>query len=82
MTSRSRQPEPSQEKFAESTRREQWAKGELWEWLAIFFAIAAIWPKILRWPSIFWDVVLFVAAILMVWVFLRRARRMKESWKK
>jgi hypothetical protein len=54
----------------------------VWEWLAIFFAIAAIWPKILRWPSIIWDATLLVAAGLMVWVFIRRSRRIRESWKK
>jgi hypothetical protein len=82
MPSRSRQPERSQDKLSESPRREQWAKGELWEWIAIFLSIAALWPKILRWPGILSDVAVFAAAILMIWVFIRRARRMKESWRK
>ena len=60
---------------------EKWAKGEWWEWLAIFFSIAALWPVILRWDGIIWDLALFGALVLMIMVFLRRARRMKRSWK-
>lgn len=59
----------------------RWANGEWWEWLAIFFAIAALWPVILRWDGIVWDLALFAALVLMVVVFVRRARRMKSSWK-
>ena len=81
MSSRSRQPEQAQAKLREGRRRESWAKGEWWEWIAIFYAIAALWPKILRWDGILWDIALFAAAGLMIWVFLRRARRMKDTWK-
>jgi len=65
----------------EQERPRGWAKGEWWEWLAIFFAIAALWPKILRWQGVTWDLVLWAALILMIVVFVRRTRRMRRSWK-
>jgi hypothetical protein len=58
------------------------APGEWWEWPAIFFAIAALWPKILRWEHIGWDFVLWGALALMLIVLRRRMRRMRESWKR
>jgi|GEM_PF-1184225 len=81
MASRSRQPVHSQRKDFDPPRREQWAPGEWWEWLAIFFAIAALWPKILRWESVVWDIALLAAMVLMIVVFVRRVRRMRRSWK-
>lgn len=57
-----------------------WARGEWWEWIAIFFAIFALWPKILRWDGIVWDIALWSAVILMVIVFLRRSRRLRKTW--
>jgi cobalamin synthase len=59
----------------------KFAKGEWWEWIAILFSIVALWPKILMWQGIAWDLVLLGALVLMVIVFVRRARRTKRSWK-
>jgi hypothetical protein len=51
-----------------------------WETLAIFFAIAALWPWLLRGPLnlpdwLTWGL-LAAALALMIAVFVRRARRM------
>ena len=71
-------PIPTPDSPAPKTR---WAKGEWWEWLLIFFAIAALWPKVLSWPGIWWDIILWVALGLMVWVTIRRSKRLKREWK-
>ena len=52
----------------------------IWEWVAIFFAIAALWPRIianvLHWPAWLTWGLLVVALALMVLVFVRRVRRL------
>ena len=63
-------------------RPTRWASGEWWEWLLIFVAMAAMWPKILHLPGIHWDLILWSALGLMVWVFVRRMKRFKQEWKK
>ena len=57
------------------------APGEWWEWIAVFIAIAALWPKILRWDGIIWDLALIGALGLMILVFIRRSRRLREAWR-
>lgn len=77
--------QPSKDLKSPKTSREnprrKLAPGEWWEWIAIFFAIASLWPKILRWPSFAWDVVIWVAMALMIVVLLRRIRRMRHEWR-
>lgn len=57
------------------------APGEWWEWIAIFLAIAALWPKILGWEGIIWDIAMLGALAAMVVVFIRRSRRMRKAWR-
>ena len=59
----------------------RWAKGEWWEWVLIIVSVLALWPKILSWPGIIWDIVLFTALGLMIWVFVRRSKRLRREWK-
>ncbi len=68
-------------KPSNGSSRKKLAPGEWWEWLAIFFAIASLWPKILRWPGITWDIVIWVAMALMIVVLLRRIRRTRNAWR-
>ena len=77
MEPRSRRPRPT----PDTPPTSQWAPGEWWEWIAIFYAIAMLWPKILRWTHPAWDVCLWVAAVLMVVILVRRVRRTRRSWK-
>jgi len=57
-------PEPQ----PKGPRRVSW-----WETVAIFLAIAAIWPAyILKWPGVGWRVVSYVALAAMVVVLARR----------
>lgn len=76
-----RRSKPSSPGADETRKRSSWAKGEWWEWIAIFFAILALWPKILRWHGFVWDIVLWAMLALMVVVFVRRTRRMRRRWR-
>ncbi len=74
---------PAREQDSGTERPEsKWAPGEWWEWLAIFFAMAAMWPKILSWEHIVWDFLLWTGLALMLIVLRRRARRIRETWKR
>ena len=83
MGSRRRRSTPDDVKgdAADAGRDRRGVPGEWWEWLAIFFATATLWPKILRWDHIVWDVLLWTALVLMFVVMRRRVRRMRRSWK-
>ena len=83
MGSRRRRPVPDDitPSAANPADDRRWAPGEWWEWLAIFFAIAALWPRILRWDHIIWDVLLWSALALMFVVMRRRLRRVRRSGK-
>ncbi|MDP6124458.1 MAG: hypothetical protein QGH20_01730 [Candidatus Latescibacteria bacterium] len=48
-----------------------------WEWVIILAAIGSLWPTVLRWEHWAWDVVQLVFLGLMLWVFMRRLRRVK-----
>ena len=79
MSQRSRRKTPIPE--PEPPKRQSFAHGEWWEWLLTFLAIAALWPTIMRWEGIWWDVALWAVLAAMIWVFIRRSRRVKEEWK-
>lgn len=46
-----------------------------WETVAIFFAILAMWPMILRWEGLIFKIILYFALLLMVLVLVRRWKR-------
>ncbi len=79
MSKRSRRTSPMPD--IEPPKRQSFARGEWWEWLLVFLAIAALWPTIMRWEGIWWDLALWAALAAMIWVFIRRSRRIKEEWR-
>lgn len=48
----------------------------LWEDVATLVAIGTLWPVILGWPHPAWRWVLYGTAALMVFVFIRKLRRL------
>ena len=43
-------------------------------------AIVSLWPAvILKWPGIHWQVIMYVALALMIWVFVRRLTRFHRA---
>ena len=50
-------------------------RSAIWETVAIFFAIVAMWPLVLRWEGPIFQVLLYLALLVMIVVFVRR-------WKK
>lgn len=53
-------------------------KGEVWEWVAIFAALLALWPWILGFKHPVWKLVLYLALALMLIVAIRKIRRFKS----
>jgi hypothetical protein len=51
-------------------------KSHWWETVAIFLAIASLWPKIIGWPDPAWTYVMYAALALMVVVFAIRFLRL------
>ena len=57
-------------------------KSEVWEWVAIFVALFALWPWILGFRHPIWQVALYMALVLMFIVALRKIKRFKGLIKK
>ena len=53
-------------------------KGEVWEWVAIFAALSALWPWILGFRHPVWQFGLYLGLALMLIVAVRRIRRFKD----
>jgi hypothetical protein len=49
-----------------------------WEDAAVVLAIGSLWPVVLRWPGVLWQIVLYGMAVLMIVVFVRRLRRLRR----
>lgn len=45
----------------------------------IIISIAALWPGILGWEGVIWDVVQFGALAGLVWILMRRVKRYKAK---
>jgi len=53
-------------------------KGEVWEWVAIFVALFALWPWILGFKHPLWKFALYLALALMLLVTVRKIRRFRS----
>ncbi len=57
-------------------------KTPIWEDVVIIASIITLWPAVLRWHTIFSRVAMTVALAVLIWILVRRIRRMNRAFKK
>ncbi len=55
------------------------AKGEKLEWVLIFLAMASLWPRILGYRELWYQLSLLGVLAVMVWVARRRLARVRQG---
>ena len=55
------------------------ARGEKLEWVLIFGALLSLWPRILGYREVWYQLSLLVVLAVMVWVARRRLARVRQG---
>ena len=52
------------------------------ETAAIFLAIFSLWPRILGWRHVAFDILMYIFLVLMIFIAIRRVRMVKNAGEK
>ncbi|MBK36513.1 MAG: hypothetical protein CME26_13425 [Gemmatimonadetes bacterium] len=44
----------------------------------LVLSVFVLWPRILNWPGLLWEVLQYLALVGLVWILIRRVRRYQK----
>ena len=61
--------------MSEGESRRNWL---VLEEVFLVLSVFVLWPRILNWPGLLWEVLQYLALVGLVWILIRRVRRYQK----